>query len=131
MSLWDDYKADFEFTRMYPHGVNNDEWRTRDGKILKVKDMTTEHIKNCMRMIGETDDFYYVFEAELKQRGTTVDGKCEPVKHGRWIHTAVGTRLVVKGIFRTSWKQKCSICGYMQNYTTEECPHCHAKMDRW
>ena len=52
----------------FPHGVNNDEWRTKEGKILKVKDMTTAHIKNCMRMIGEKDDFYYVFENELKKR---------------------------------------------------------------
>jgi len=34
--------------------------------------MTTAHIKNCMRMIGKTDDFYYVFEAELKKRGETL-----------------------------------------------------------
>lgn len=68
MSLWDDYKVDAQFAMDFPHGVNNDEWRTREGKVLKVKDMTTAHIKNCMRMIGKTDDFYYVFETELKRR---------------------------------------------------------------
>lgn len=39
MSLWSDYEADYAFVR------------------------------NCMRMIGTSDDFYYVFEAELKKRG--------------------------------------------------------------
>lgn len=72
MSLWSDYEADYVFERNFPHGVNNDEWRTRDGKVLKVKDMTSEHIRNCMRMIGKSDDFYYVFEAELEKRGETL-----------------------------------------------------------
>lgn len=69
MSLYDDdSKVELYFSQQYPHGVNNDEWRTRDGKVLKVKDMSTEHIRNCMRMIGTQDDFYYVFEQELKNR---------------------------------------------------------------
>ena len=72
MSMYDDYRIDAIFAEQFPHGVNNDEWRTRDGKILKVKDMTTAHIKNCMRLIGESDDFWYVFEAELKRRGENI-----------------------------------------------------------
>lgn len=72
MSIYDDYRIDAIFAEQFPHGVNNDEWRTRDGKILKVKDMTTAHIRNCMRLIGESDDFWYVFEAELKRRGETL-----------------------------------------------------------
>lgn len=72
MSMYDDYRIDAIFAEQFPHGVNNDEWQTRDGKILKVKDMTTTHIKNCMRLIGESDDFWYVFEAELKRRGETL-----------------------------------------------------------
>ena len=42
MSLYDDYYADIQFAMDFPHGVNNDEWRTREGKVLKVKDMSTE-----------------------------------------------------------------------------------------
>ena len=72
MSMYDDYRIDAIFAEQFPHGVNNDEWRTRDGKILKVKDMTTAHIRNCMRLIGEFDDFWYAFEAELKRRGETL-----------------------------------------------------------
>lgn len=72
MSIYDDYRIDVIFAEQFPHGVNNDEWRTRDGKIIKVKDMTTAHIRNCMRLIGEFDDFWYVFDAELKRRGETL-----------------------------------------------------------
>lgn len=68
MSLWSDYEVDCIFAQQFPHGVNNDEWRTKDGSVLKVRDMTTQHIKNCMRMIGQDDDFWYVFDAELRRR---------------------------------------------------------------
>lgn len=68
MSLWDDYAAEMAFRDAFPHGVNNDEWTTKDGRVLKLKDMTSYHIRNCMRMLGDTDDFYYAFEAELKRR---------------------------------------------------------------
>ena len=69
MALWDDYKIDVMFREQYPHGVNNDEWRCRDGRVIKLKDMTSDHIRNCMRIITENDDFWYAFEAELKRRG--------------------------------------------------------------
>lgn len=69
MSLWSDYEADSYFSSMYPHGVNNDEWRTKDGRILKLQEMTSRHIRNCMRMITQQDDFWYAFEAELHRRG--------------------------------------------------------------
>ncbi len=73
MSLWEDYEAEYAFERDFPHGVDNDEWTTKDGRTLKVKDMTTGHIMNCMKMLmkdGEViDDFYYVFEQELRRRG--------------------------------------------------------------
>lgn len=36
---------------------------------MKLKDMTSLHIRNCMRLIGTDDDFYYALEAELKRRG--------------------------------------------------------------
>ena len=42
MSLYDDYYTDIQFAMDFSHGVNNDEWRTREGKVLKVKDMSTE-----------------------------------------------------------------------------------------
>lgn len=73
-------------------------WKTKEGKELNIKDMTTQHIKNCIKAIqedriqvGETIDIGYTgdgdgdgimyqwidygkdyiraFEEELKNRG--------------------------------------------------------------
>ena len=30
-----------------------DYWRTKDGKEIAIKDMTTEHIKNCIKALQE------------------------------------------------------------------------------
>lgn len=99
MSIWSDYEAEMTFRMHYPHGVNNDEWTTREGKTLKLKDMTTAHIKNCMRMIGDTNDFYYAFEAELARRGEKLEDKMaefqEVMNHARRMCSVTA----------------CSICG--------------------
>ena len=73
-SLYDDYLADCQFAIDFPHGVNNDEWTTLDGRTLKITSMTTQHIQNCMKMIEREStedyfyDFYYVLESELNRR---------------------------------------------------------------
>lgn len=78
MSLWDDYEAECAFERDFPHGVHNDEWTTKDGRTMKVNEMTTGHIMNCMKMLRNggqiTDDFYYVLEEELRRRGRSLIG---------------------------------------------------------
>jgi len=30
-----------------------DEWHTKDGRIIPIKNMTTQHIKNCIKMIND------------------------------------------------------------------------------
>lgn len=67
MSLFDDYEAEFQFARDYPHGVPCDTWQSKQGKI-KLADMTESHIRNCMRLVGEDDAWYSVFEKELQRR---------------------------------------------------------------
>ena len=73
-SMGEEWLAEHQFEMDFPHGVNNDEWTTRDGQTLKITEMTTQHIKNCMKMMEREatedyfDDFYYVLEAELKRR---------------------------------------------------------------
>lgn len=73
-SLYSDYLADRQFEHDFPHGVNNDEWTTEDGRTLKITEMTTRHIQNCMKMLereateDDFDEFYYVLEAELNRR---------------------------------------------------------------
>ena len=48
-------------------------WETRDGQTLKVTDMTTSHIQNCLRMLKRgnsryADPFIGMFEKELERR---------------------------------------------------------------
>lgn len=65
MSLYDDYDGYFE--EQYPFGMAGDIWKSRRGDI-KVSDMTNEHIRNCMRIVGEDDVWYGRFLEELKRR---------------------------------------------------------------
>lgn len=65
----DDYYAEHEYR------ARMGEWVTKDGKKLKIKDMETSHIHNCIRLINKTGDealFEYlpVFEKELERRRT-------------------------------------------------------------
>lgn len=70
MSLWDDYAAEAQFARDFPHGVPGRVWESADGPIA-VEDMTTDHISNVMRCIGEDDPWYGVFKEELDRRRRT------------------------------------------------------------
>ena len=52
-------------------------WETRDGQTLKVTDMTTSHIQNCLRMLKRgnspyADPFIMMFEKELERRNDGV-----------------------------------------------------------
>ena len=49
-------------------------WVTKDGKELKISEMETSHIKNCIRFIQKKDDDFFleyipVFRSELERRG--------------------------------------------------------------
>ena len=69
MSLWDDYKADAQFARDFPFGVPCDTWVTKDGTEIQLPDMSEQHIRNCMKMVGKDDLWYSKFYKELKRRG--------------------------------------------------------------
>lgn len=68
MSLYDDYIADIQFAIDFPYGVPCDYWTTRDGTRIKLCDMSEDHIRNCMRIVGEDDAWYDKFEEELCRR---------------------------------------------------------------
>lgn len=72
MSLYDDFIADCLFERDFPFGLPCDMWHSKNGDI-KVSDMTTEHIKNCMRIVGEDDAWYSYFAMELANREDGAD----------------------------------------------------------
>lgn len=67
MSLWDDYKADGLFERDYPFGLPGKEWKSREGPVL-VTNMTEAHIKHCMEIVGQDDEWYGYFQKELDRR---------------------------------------------------------------
>lgn len=73
MSLWSDFEAEYAYEMDHPNGITGDMWTTKDGRVLHVKDMTTSHIRNCMKMLGgpttsDPNDIYWAFDAELKRR---------------------------------------------------------------
>lgn len=51
------------------------EWKTREGKFISVKDMTTTHVTNTLNMLKRansqdpvTESWIIIFELELKKR---------------------------------------------------------------
>ena len=41
MSLWSDYETEAQFAKDFPHGVPCDEWVTRDGSKIKLRNSVT------------------------------------------------------------------------------------------
>ena len=53
-------------------GVSDAVWTTKEGKRLRVGDMSDEHIKNCYQFVSDMDDgedWKSVFKAEAIKRG--------------------------------------------------------------
>ena len=78
MSLWDDYKVDAQFAMDFPHGVNNDEWRTREGKVLKLiegaekEDRAMVLLKACLALLDKQKESHYVLN--LLEQTVVYDG---------------------------------------------------------
>jgi len=82
MGFSEDYEADLywdeqdeqELYMEHEYSAKMGIWHTKDGKELKIKNMETSHIKNCIAFIRRNDknDMYEpyikVFEEELKRR---------------------------------------------------------------
>lgn len=71
MSMWEDISNDYAY-EMYcnkKYGI----WTMRDGTEIAVSDMTTNHIKNCMRLVGEKNEWFKIFSDELNRRGVMMD----------------------------------------------------------
>ena len=63
-----DYKDLQDISNDFPFGLPGDVWESKNGPI-KLADMTVSHIRNCMRIVGEDDEWYGWFERELRKRG--------------------------------------------------------------
>lgn len=73
-----DYDLDSERLEKGEEFIEITVWRMRDGSLIAIKDMTTSHIKNCIKMIHRSGDTWrreYVkyLESELKRRGILPD----------------------------------------------------------
>lgn len=71
MSIYDDYIADAQYDRDFPFGYPDTidpVWVTADGTEIPVSEMDDDHIRNCMRLVGEDDAWYDVFQEELDHR---------------------------------------------------------------
>lgn len=68
MNLWEDYNADLQWARDRASlGV----WLTAEGEEVLIRDMTTQHIKNCIAMLqkhGDEEKYISIFEQELEKR---------------------------------------------------------------
>lgn len=71
MSYASELLADYAFERDYPFGIPNPcnpIWKTQNGQEIPIYNMTIQHIKNCMRLVGEDNMWYDAFAAELQRR---------------------------------------------------------------
>lgn len=48
-------------------------WTTKEGTTLRIKDMETSHIQNCLKMLNSEpvtfEEYIFEFEEELRRRG--------------------------------------------------------------
>lgn len=70
---WEDWVGDSQTPLAKPKKVKT--WTTRDGTVLKIKDMESSHILNCMAMLLKADQFadlnseaYKAFARQLLKR---------------------------------------------------------------
>lgn len=68
MGLYRDIYQDGLFEQDHPFGMPGEIWSSKNGKI-RVRDMTEQHIMNCMKIVGEDDVWYWYFKKELERRG--------------------------------------------------------------
>lgn len=68
-----DSDYDLDSTRSSVEFISIPAWRTKNGKLIAIRDMDTSHIKNCIKMIYKSNgtwrhQYLRYFEAELRKR---------------------------------------------------------------
>ena len=56
---------------IYVYDSSDEIWTTKEGKKLRVKDMTDNHVRNCYHIVKAVSNKYWmiVFKEELDKRG--------------------------------------------------------------
>ena len=71
INRWSDSIESPENYPIYSGNPSDEIWETKDGYKIKVGDMTTEHIQNCINFIKYRSEYWQtVFELELNKRNT-------------------------------------------------------------
>lgn len=68
MSMGQEWLDDHAYELHHHRRADTTKWRTKDGRELNICDMTNEHIKNCMNMVGEENPYWWPFAKELLRR---------------------------------------------------------------
>ena len=82
MSMGEDWIAEHAFDTeehymLVAQDAKQGIWYNKDGQALKISEMKTGHIRNCLSFIQKISDDAYlcyvdVFEEELKKRGAFI-----------------------------------------------------------
>ena len=79
-SYWEELDLEQEKIEM-EYRFKNKLWVTKDGKELKIKDMETSHIQNCIKHVNKkingrqweyAEEYTKLFNEELKARGVII-----------------------------------------------------------
>ena len=79
-AYWEELDFEEEEIEM-EYRFENKIWVTKDGKKLKIKDMETSHIQNCIKFVNRkingrqwayAEEYTKLFNEELKARGVII-----------------------------------------------------------
>ena len=76
VSLGEEAKNEINTTVWMPNGDPSKKlWKTKEGKLVSVKLMSTSHIKNCLKFCNPyaNDCWDVIFKEELRERGIRYD----------------------------------------------------------
>lgn len=68
MSMGREWLDDHAYELYHPYQTYCSIWQTKDGRVLKITEMTTEDIKDCMNMIGKKNPQWWPFAKEILRR---------------------------------------------------------------
>jgi len=74
--MYDEYDIDRELDNGWVNHaeIRENDWVTKDGTVMMIKDMTDSHLLNAYKMSGQEDLFaemvVRLFECKLKEKNT-------------------------------------------------------------